>query len=178
MNQLPGMATIRPEEVFRPSRIISGGQTGVDRGALDAAVECSIPHGGYCPAGRLAEDGSIPAEYQLWELGSRQYSERTERNLAESDATLIIYINRLSGGTALTRRLCREHDKPVLAVRLSSTVLRSKGFKVDTVHVHQIVHWLSDVKPKTLNVAGPRESNHPGIALITQRLLCQVWQTS
>ena len=79
------------------------GLGGVDRGALDAAIELSIPHGGKCPRGRLAEDGVIPLHYQLEELESRKYSKRTEQNVVDADGTLILFYGQLSGGTEFTR---------------------------------------------------------------------------
>jgi hypothetical protein len=78
-----------------PSKIISGGQTGVDRAALDAAIELGIPHGGHCPRGRRAEDGRIPDRYQLTETDSAQYRVRTERNVLDADATLILCRGRM-----------------------------------------------------------------------------------
>ena len=87
-------------------KIISGGQTGVDRGALDAAVETGIECGGTCPAGRIAEDGIIPEKYPLTELDSTVYSDRTRKNVIDSDATLIVHFGQLAGGTAFTRQCC------------------------------------------------------------------------
>src|SRR5688572_12994856 len=96
------MTTRRKSSV---QRIVSGGQTGVDRGALDAAIALGIEHGGWCPRGRLAEDGQIPRRYQLTETKTSKYRERTERNVLDSDGTLILFRALLSGGTELTRRL-------------------------------------------------------------------------
>ena len=101
-------------------KIISGGQTGVDRAALDAAIELGIAHGGWCPLGRLAEDGRIPDRYQLRETDSPEYAVRTERNVVESDATLILYRGRISGGTELTLRLAQRHGRPHMAVDLDA----------------------------------------------------------
>ena len=100
-----------------PMKIVSGGQTGVDRGALDAAIELAIPHGGWCPRGRLAEDGPIPEQYGLIETDSPDYPSRTQRNVVESDATLILFRGRIAGGTELTFRLAEEHQRPRLAGR-------------------------------------------------------------
>ena len=137
---------------FRPARIVSGGQTGVDRGALDAAIALKIPHGGWCPRGRLAEDGRIPDRYRLQETEAADYRVRTERNVLEADATLILYRGRLSGGTALTRRLARQHGKPCLVVDLD------RPPPPETIR-----RWLADQKAKVLNIAGPRESQCPQI---------------
>ena len=133
-------------------RIVSGGQTGVDRAALEAACALSFPHGGWCPRGRLAEDGPIPERFQLSETESPLYHIRTERNVADSDGTLILHRGKLKGGTLLTRRLAKAHGRPLLLVDLDieSTPDRAAGW----IHDHHIL---------VLNVAGPRESTNPGI---------------
>ena len=99
-------------------KIISGGQTGVDRAALDVAVELEIPHGGWCPKGRLAEDGRIPDSYKLRETTSREYAVRTEQNVLDSDGTLILYRESISGGTELTLRLAEKHRRKGLGRQL------------------------------------------------------------
>jgi hypothetical protein len=137
----------------RPAKIVSGGQTGVDRGALDAAIELGIAHGGWCPRGRLAEDGRIPRRYRLAETDSPEYRARTEQNVLDSDATLILYRGRLSGGTELTLQLALTHGKPCLAVDLEAAP------ELDAIR-----RWLAESAPEILNVAGPRESQCPGIA--------------
>jgi hypothetical protein len=96
------------------TKIISGGQTGVDRAALDVAIELELPCGGWCPRGRLAEDGTVPDRYPLQETRSAEYAERTERNVIDSDGTLIIATRPLTGGTALTVELAHRRDKPLL----------------------------------------------------------------
>lgn len=148
-------------ERFVPTRIVSGGQTGVDRGALDAALALGIDHGGWCPAGRLAEDGRVPIHYQLMELDSRYYPHRTERNVRDSDATLILYRGRMTGGTKLTQRLCRQVGKPELSLSIAN---QSRARQ-------KILAWLMEVRPQVLNVAGPRESNALGIQDETYELL-------
>jgi len=137
----------------RLAKIISGGQTGVDRGALDAAIALGIAHGGSCPRGRLAEDGRIPDRYAMTELDSSDYAVRTEKNVIDSDATLILSCGRLSGGTELTRRLARKCDKPCLVIDLDRQPKPDK-----------ILRWISTSRVEVLNVAGPREGQHPGIA--------------
>ncbi|MFN9985084.1 MAG: putative molybdenum carrier protein, partial [Pirellula sp.] len=107
-------------------KIISGGQTGVDRAALDAAIELGIPHGGWCPRGRRAEDGAIPTRYQLKEIEGIDYSERTRRNILESDATLILTSGPLQGGTLLTFNLCNKLGRPVRVVQLEPQQLASQ----------------------------------------------------
>src|SRR5437868_7117285 len=107
-----------------PPKIISGGQTGVDRAALDVAIELGIPHGGWCPRGRRAEDGVIPPRYQLAEHESPSYDDRTRRNVAESDATLILCDQEatrpLQGGTKLTCDEARRLHKPCLLISLGA----------------------------------------------------------
>ncbi|MEM8679348.1 MAG: putative molybdenum carrier protein, partial [Planctomycetota bacterium] len=93
-------------------KVVSGGQTGVDRGALDAAIYLGLPHGGWCPRGRLAEDGVIPARYELQETTAPQYAVRTEKNVIDSDATLILHSGPLSGGTKYTRAMAEKHQRP------------------------------------------------------------------
>lgn len=144
-------------------KIVSGGQTGVDRGALDAAIEAGLEHGGWCPLGRLAEDGFIPARYALRQTDTEKYSDRTERNLLDADGTLILYRGALSGGTELTALLCRRHGKPFHEVDLDRPV-----------DVPAIAAWLRHERIATLNVAGPRESSSPGIAQAAKTAILQV----
>ena len=104
---------------WRPKiKIISGGQTGVDRAALDVSIKFGIKHGGYCPKGRLAEDGMIPLKYTLEEINSSDYSERTLKNIQKSDGSLIIYCGSLYGGTKMTKEYCNVHNKPVFEINL------------------------------------------------------------
>jgi len=132
--------------------LISGGQTGVDRAALDAALELGIACGGWCPRGRRAEDGPLDTRYPLDETQSADYRERTQRNVETSDGTLILAHGALTGGTALTYRVARERNKPCLVVDLA------RANTTDTV-----CRWLTRNGVKRLNVAGPRESTKPGI---------------
>jgi hypothetical protein len=143
--------------------LISGGQTGVDRGALDAALELGIPHGGWCPRGRLAEDGRIPDRYQLRETDSTDYAVRTQQNVVQSNATLILCRGRISGGTELTLRLAQQHGRPNLVVDLEQPP--------DTAKVRR---WLGEHGVETLNVAGPRESQSPGIRVAAHEFLVRV----
>lgn len=146
----------------RELRIISGGQTGVDRGALDAAIETGVPHGGFCPSGRLAEDGEIPSRYHLKETESRSYSVRTEANVKLADGTLILCHGAPSGGTKLTLQLAMQHQRPFLVVDLSS----SSDYPASL-----IATWVESHDIATLNVAGPRESGSPGISARTKMLI-------
>jgi hypothetical protein len=97
-------------------KVISGGQTGVDRGALDAALALEVECGGWCPAGRLAEDGTIPKQYPMIELANSGYAERTARNVADSDGTLVISNGEPLGGTRETVDRCIEMRKPYLMI--------------------------------------------------------------
>jgi hypothetical protein len=144
-------------------KIISGGQTGVDRGALDAAIGLDIAHGGWCPRGRLAEDGRIPDRYELQETDSPEYAVRTERNVLQGDATLILHRGRLSGGTELTIRLAAQHDRPHLLIDLD-----------DPPPPQEVGRWLRAQGVEVLNVAGPRESQSPGIAAAAREFLTRV----
>jgi hypothetical protein len=146
-------------------KIISGGQTGVDRGALDAAIELGLDHGGWCPMGRIAEDNFIPTRYALRQTDSKNYANRTEKNLLLADATLILYRGVLSGGTFLTFQLCKRHVRPLLAVDLARDYDAS-----------EIRNWLAMQGIRTLNVAGPRESTSPGIAAAARQVLLEVLQ--
>lgn len=135
-------------------RIISGGQTGVDRGALDAALVSAFPCGGWCPAGRKAEDGVIAARYPLRELTGAGYPDRTLRNVRDSDGTLILYTGVLSGGTRLTAELCRREHKPLQLIDAA---------QVGPVDAAQTVaEFIRHEAIRVLNVAGPRESGWPG----------------
>lgn len=133
-------------------RIISGGQTGVDRAALDVAFALGLPHGGFCPRGRRAEDGPIPPHYPLEELDTDDYAVRTQRNVIESDATLILYRYRMTGGTLLTFNLAKKHGKPHRTIRLD------RACKLPT-----LLEWIQKTPIHTLNVAGPRASTDPEV---------------
>ena len=91
-------------------RIISGGQTGADRAALDVAIKLDMPHGGWIPKGRKTEDGILPRKYHMQEMPTASYPKRTERNILDSDGTLILSRGKLTGGSALTRRLAKKHS--------------------------------------------------------------------
>jgi predicted Rossmann fold nucleotide-binding protein DprA/Smf involved in DNA uptake len=101
--------------VIRPSKIISGGQTGVDRAALDAALAAGIALGGWCPKGRLAEDGPLPEHYPLEQTPRRSYRQRTEWNVRDSDGTLVLYWGELQGGTLATVKLADQYRRPINA---------------------------------------------------------------
>lgn len=141
-------------------KLISGGQTGVDRGALDAALDRGFPCGGSCPQGRRAEDGPIPARYPLAELATASYLARTHRNVADADATLILGAGPLTGGTRATEKHARKTGKPCMTV--------DPG---DETALGNVRSWLANNEVRILNVAGPRESSCPGIALEAERLV-------
>lgn len=134
----------------RAPRIFSGGQTGVDRAALDAALQAGVPCGGWCPEGRLAEDGAIPQKYPLTELKGGGYADRTRKNIIDSDATVIIYFGDITGGTELTRQVCVSMAKPLLLI---------DGTKIDVDTASRMISdfvTLNDIN--ILNIAGPRAS--------------------
>ncbi|MBK1721083.1 putative molybdenum carrier protein [Thiocystis violacea] len=132
--------------------IVSGGQTGVDRAALDAALALGLPIGGWCPRGRRAEDGAISERYPLLETPAADYRERTLWNLRDSDATLILHAGALTGGTLLTAQLARRGARPLLTRDLAT------GFDLAST-----LDWLLTNHVRVLNCAGPRESGLPGI---------------
>jgi hypothetical protein len=143
---------MRPAET-RPLLVVSGGQTGVDRGALDAALERGVPCGGWCPAGRLAEDGVIPARYPVTELRGAGYDERTRKNVEDSDGTLIVTFGRATGGTARTIELCEMLARPHLIVDAASVTLEEA--------VWRAMRFVREEDVGQLNVAGPRASGEP-----------------
>ena len=160
------MARKTPRRTARPAKIVSGAQTGVDRAALDAAIELGMAHGGWCPRGRLAEDGRIPSHYQVTETGSTEYWVRTEQNVLDSDATLILCRGKPTGGTELTLRLAQRHGKPCLVADLD------QAFQPETIR-----RWIAKHKVKSLNVAGPRESQSPGIGARAREFLQLLFAT-
>ena len=137
--------------MFIVRKIISGGQTGVDRAALDFALENAIETGGYVPKGRKAEDGRISDKYpNLIETASEIEAERTELNVKLADATLILAQGELAGGSQLTKAFAAEHNKPFLHIDLSSVTI--------TQAAENAKEWLARVNCEILNVAGPRAS--------------------
>jgi hypothetical protein len=141
--------------------ILSGGQTGVDRAALDFAIACGYGHGGFCPAGRRAEDGRIPDHYDLIELGSAGYRQRTRRNVEESDGTLVLVMSECTGGSRATVRFAEMLSKPRLVVDLAA----------DDALEQSVLDWMAKHDIQRLNVAGPRESKNPGVYCAALRFL-------
>lgn len=133
-------------------RILSGGQTGVDRAALDVALARGISCGGWCPLGRRAENGPIPARYPLTETPTTDYPQRTEWNVRDADATLVLTHGEPAGGTALTVEIARRLGKPYLVVDLANDPACGS-----------VQTWLEEERVRVLNVAGPRESTCPGV---------------
>jgi len=144
-------------------KIISGGQTGADQAALDAAIHLGLPYGGWLPRGRKTEAGPLAKSYQLQELSSPHYRDRTRKNIQESDGTLILSLAPLSGGSALTEAFCIRYDRPCLHLNLSL---------LDTEEARRTVEkWLHEQQIAVLNVAGPRASGEADIYQTVYTLL-------
>jgi hypothetical protein len=144
-------------------KIISGGQTGADRAALDVAIDCGIPHGGWIPKGREAEDGVIPSKYQMQEMPAAGYSTCIEQNITDSDGTLIVSHGEITGDSSLTIKLAIKNKRPYLHINLRKiSPFRASG---------RIINWLYSNAIEVLNVAGPRASKDPDIYQATMELL-------
>ena len=149
--------------------IVSGGQTGADRAALDFAIERGIPHGGWCPKGRLAEDGPISLRYDLQETPSRKYSQRTEWNVRDSDATVVFTIApQIVGGTALTLDWARRLEKPALHLFRDAAPDVSAAA---TEAAAKLLLFLDEHHVRRLNVGGPRASQELGIIEFVRSVL-------
>jgi hypothetical protein len=155
-------------------KIVSGGQTGVDRAGLDVAIFLGLEHGGWCPAGRRSEDGRIPRRYQLTETIARDYTVRTEQNVIDSDATLILFRQRMTGGTQLTHRLAKKHARLMLTVDIDAIDDRKDDHIGEAGQ--RLLAWIQDNQIGVLNVAGPRESTSPGIGKQAEMFLVQTLQ--
>jgi hypothetical protein len=154
-----------------PTKIISGGQTGADRAGLDFAICNGIPHGGWCPRGRRADGELIPAVYQLRETGSDGYRDRTLRNIAGADATLIFNSKpgrSLSPGCALTLQGCVSQQKPYLLIRDCCGSHSQQAGRL-------VAQFLAEYMPAVLNIAGNRESSCPGIYQAVRDVLTHAW---
>ena len=134
------------------AKVVSGGQTGVDRAALDVAFEKGLPRGGWCTRGRRAEDGTLDIRYPLIETPSEEYSQRTEWNARDSDGTLVLTRGTPTEGTAFTIEIAKKLEKPCLVLDLAEAPKESA-----------VTAWAADHNVRVLNVAGPRESKCPGI---------------
>ena len=147
-------------------KIVSGGQTGVDRGALDAALAREFPCGGWCPKGRKAEDGPIPDRYPLTEMNSASYLHRTRQNVSDSDGTLILSATPLLTGTRATAEYADSVKKPLLVIEPANAE--------QSETLTRIMEWLEANRIETLNVAGPRGSADPAYAGSAERLLGEI----
>lgn len=136
-------------------KIISGGQTGADRAALDVAMKFNIEHGGWIPKGRRTEEGALPAQYQLIEMGTEDYRERTKKNIINSHGTLIISRGELTGGSKLTQSYAKVIGRPNCYIDL----LNQEEFEAGII----IKSFIMENQIKILNVAGPRLSHCPSI---------------
>ena len=148
-------------------KIISGGQTGVDRAALDAAIRMGIAHGGWVPKGRKTENGPLPDTYDLKEMPTADYAARTERNVIESDGTLILSHGELSGGSDYTRAMAIVHNRPWFHVDLNQT----PAFQA----AQEIAQWIRRHGVSVLNIAGPRASKDPDIYAETINIIESVF---
>ena len=147
----------------RSLKIVSGGQTGVDHAALDWAIANSVPHGGWCPKGRKAEDGIIASCYNLTETPSSEYSERTQWNVRDSDGTVVFSISEaIFAGTLLTVESAKKYEKPYIHIC-------KKLVDVDTVNRFQL--FLLDFGIVNLNVAGHRASDEPEVYQFVREIL-------
>lgn len=151
------------------NKIISGGQTGADRAALDAALETGFPCGGYCPKDRMAEDGPIDVRYPLIEIKGG-YSQRTRKNVVESDGTVIFYEGRPSGGTEQTLLFCIRTGKPYKLIDIEAML---------TDHASQmILQFITQHRLSVINIAGPRASNCPVMYDFVKKTIGRIVQPS
>lgn len=151
----------------RSLSIVSGGQTGADRGALSAAMDCGIPCGGWCPEGRKAEDGAIPPRFPVRELPGAGYAERTKRNVADADGTVVVYCGELEGGSALTASACRQQHKPLCLI--------DRGRLASGEGAEALAAFITEHDIDVLNVAGPRASKWPDAERCVREILSAVF---
>jgi hypothetical protein len=151
-------------------KIVSGGQTGADRAALDAALKLKIPCGGWCPADRRAEDGIIPDRYPLTPLAGAGYRARTRQNVLDSDGTVVLSFGKLTGGLKATAGDCRRLSKPCLVIDAKLTTPSKAAILLAVFLLRHRIH--------TLNVAGPRASGQPGIYVFVVEVLMHLLASS
>ena len=144
-------------------KIISGGQTGAEQAALDAAIKYRLPHGGWIQKGRKTEDGILPYEYKLKELKSGAYPNYTERNVINSDGTLIISHGKLKGGSSLPRRLAKKYNRQFLHISLDETPAFIAPSKIN--------NWIIEYDIEILNVTGSRASKDPNIYEVVKYII-------
>ena len=157
---------------MRITQIISGGQSGVDRAALDIGRELGIDCGGWCPLGRRAEDGVIPDHYPLRETPAADYEQRTEWNVWESDGTLLLTVGPPGGGTGYTLEIAEAIGRPHLVIDLSGM----ETGKPYEEALRRARNWIESEQVAVLNVAGPRESKCPGIHISASDFLHRLLQ--
>lgn len=144
-------------------KIISGGQTGADQGALDGAISCGFPYGGSLPASRKTENGVLPLSYDMAEIASDRYADRTEKNVMDGDATLIVSHGLLTGGSALTMKIAKRLGKPCIHLDFNT-------YNTDKA-VAEVSAWIETCRVGILNVAGPRASSDTEIYDCTRTLV-------
>ena len=144
-------------------KIISGGQTGADRSALDFAIDNNIPHGGWIPKGRITETGQLPKKYHLQEMETASYDKRTERNVIDSDGTVIVSHGDLTGGSALTQTYTIKHHKPCIHLNMKNATIMEAADSLN--------NWIGKNNIKILNVAGSRASKDDKIYQVTRDIL-------
>ena len=145
------------------NKIISGGQTGADRAALDVAIKLGISHGGWIPKGRLTENGMLNDKYHLKEMDTANYNKRTEQNVIDSDGTLIISHGKLTGGSDYTLDMVLRHGRQLLHIDLN---------KIESIQAaRQIRSWFEEHEIEVLNIAGPRASKDSAIYQATVDIL-------
>ena len=155
------------DKAVKLRKIVSGGQTGADQGALSACVQAGFPYGGWIPKGRRTEKGKVPARYRMRQHWSRHYPPRTEKNVVDSDGTVIFTYGKPDGGSLLTIDFAKKHGKPCLAVDAT---------RPQDEIVARVVRWFQRRLPNgaVLNVAGSRRSKAPGIHFIVKRAMLDV----
>lgn len=159
------------------AQVVSGGQTGVDRAALDAAMQAGLPVGGWCPRDRRSEDGSVPERYPLKETAARSYAVRTEWNVRDSDGTLVVVLDEISSGTRMTVEAARTHGKPLKVEHLAPDARSGllSGENSEDEQVMSVVDWIRRHKIAVLNVAGPRGSSSPEMYPRARKFLTKVF---
>jgi len=145
-------------------KIISGAQAGADIAGIDAAMANNFPYGGWIPKGRRTEDGPLPEKYHLQEMTTTSYPKRTEKNVIDSDGTVIFTHGRLSGGSDLTRKLAEKHGKPWFHLNMKEHSVREA--------VERLTDWCAEKQIELLNVAGRSASKDPDIYSVTYKVVC------
>ncbi len=152
-------------------KIVSGGQTGADQAALDAAIELGLPHGGWLPKGRKTESGPLPLKYQLQEMDSCRYSKRTRQNVTDSDGTVVFYMEKLTGGSKYTVKMALKHKRPYLRIDLNA---------LPAFQAISLIHsWVFENNVSVLNVAGPRARKNPRVYVAVKFIIsCVILSTT